>query len=82
MDWYKEICYGVRGEASGWVWSDGSELLCHTESVADALADLIEQLYFAQGVEMICHTGYYDPAEDERSGEVDDHTGWWYVEVE
>jgi hypothetical protein len=28
------------------------------------------------------HTGYYNPEDDEHSNEVDDHTGWWYVDYD
>lgn len=42
---------------------------------------MFECLYKAQGEEIIVNTGYYDPIEDERSGEVDRYTGWWYVNI-
>ena len=49
---------------------------------ADAMCDLLFQLYAAQGEEVVFHTGYYDPAEDARSGEEDRCTGWWYVDCD
>lgn len=64
------------------VWSDGSEILCRTEEVADAIADAIDDMDRAQGLDAIAHTGYYDPDEDELEGCVDDHTGWWYVDLD
>ena len=45
------------------------------------LAPLIEAFYQSQGEEICVNTGYYDPEEDERNGEKDKHTGWWYVNV-
>ena len=57
-------------------WADGEEFLCDTEERADYLFDFLEAL----GMEP--HTGYYDPEEDERSGEVDGHTGWYYVDFD
>ena len=55
-------------------WTDGTEILCKNEDSANALADFFEDMGFD-----IVHTSYYDPEEDQRSGEVDDHTGYWSV---
>ena len=55
-------------------WADGEEILCKTEEQAEAVADFLEDLGFE-----CLNTGYYDPAEDERDGCVDDHTGYWYI---
>lgn len=52
----------------------GSDILCKTEESANAIADFLEELGFEE-----VNTGYYDPEEDERCGEVDKYTGWWYV---
>ena len=57
-------------------WSNGDSILCDTESAANHLADFLEDLGFD-----IC-TGYYDPEEDKRNGEVDECTGYWYVCVD
>lgn len=59
------------------IWSDGTEILCETEQLAENIADLFDALYAAQTV----NTGYYDPAEDERNNEVDSRTGFYYVTV-
>lgn len=56
------------------IWHDGSEILCDTEERAEAIADFFEALGFGD-----VHTGYFDPEEDERNGEVDSHTAWYYV---
>ena len=62
------------------IWSDGNEILCPTEEYANAVADLIECLYRAEGKEVDAIIGFYDPKDD--NGEADDHTGWWYVTLE
>ena len=78
MDWFSAFCDRLRDYSEGDIWSAGDELLCKTESAANTLADLLEQLYRTDGKEAIICTGYYDPKEDERNGEEDRFTGWWY----
>lgn len=51
------------------------EVLCESEELADAVADLFDAVYGEPTV----NTGYYDPEEDERNGETCRDTGWWYV---
>lgn len=58
-------------------WTDGAEILCKTEGAADHLANFLEDIGFDY-----VNTGYYDPEEDEASGETDDHTGYWYVSID
>lgn len=82
MDWFTEIAERLRDYSEGDVWGVGDEILCRTESAADAIADLLESLYRADGEEALVRTGYYDPVEDERNGETDRFTGWWYVNVD
>lgn len=72
----------MRDYSDGEVWGNGDELMCKTEAIADAVCDLLFQLYAAQGEEAVFHTGYYDPTEDARSGEEDRCTGWWYVDCD
>lgn len=55
----------------------GNEILCDTEIRAEAIGDFLEALGF-----FYVRTGYYDPVEDERNGEVDDYTGWYYVDFD
>lgn len=62
---------------SVYVWADDDQFLCKTEAAANSIADLIDSMYG----ESVCCTGYYDPAEDERNGEVNQYTGWHYVIV-
>lgn len=75
----EHLCsYLQSAEDTNSFWFDGEEILCRKESQAEALADFFEDLYAYPAIV----TGYYDPAEDERNGEVNDHTGWYYVTIE
>lgn len=60
------------------VWCDGEIILCESENLAETVADMFELITG----ECDCHTGYYDPEEDERNNEVNDHTGWYYVDFD
>lgn len=60
------------------IWTDGDEILCKTEDLADIIADVIDNLVG----DSISHIGYYDPDEDKRDHCIDDHTGWWYVDFD
>lgn len=55
-----------------------SEILCEYEYQAEAIADFLENL----GVADYVRTGYYDPEEDKRNGEVDGYTGLYYVDFD
>lgn len=80
-DWYTEIGERLRDYSDGEVWYSGLEILCRTKEGADAIADLIWQLYATDDNEVVVKTGYYDPSEDERNNQVDRFTGWWYVDI-
>ena len=82
VDWFYEIAERLRDYSDGNIWSDGIEILCKTESAADTVADMIELLYQAQNECVCVNTGYYDPVEDEKSGETDRYTGWYYVNID
>lgn len=82
IDWFELFLSRMRDYSDGEVWGNGDELMCKTEAIADAMCDLLFQLYAAQGEEVVFHTGYYDPVEDARSGEEDRCTGWWYVDCD
>lgn len=56
------------------IWHDWNEILTKNEDAAEKIADLLEAMGFEE-----VNTGYYDPDEDERNDEVDDHTGYYYV---
>lgn len=61
-----------------WYPPDDDEILCEDELVAEGIADLFDALYGEPTV----NTGYYDPEEDKRNGEVNDRTGYYYVTLE
>lgn len=82
VDWFGDIAERLKDCPKETVWSNGSEILCRTECAADMLADMLESLYEAQGEDVLVKTGYYDPEEDKRSGEEDQCTGWWYVDID
>lgn len=83
MEWFTEIAERLRDYSDGEIWSDGGlEIYCKSEPVADAIADLLWQLYMSDDNEKNVVTGFYDPEEDKRNGEEDRCTGWWYVGVE
>lgn len=77
MSIYSELVKRLPPYKHGAVWVCGDTIMCKTEDVADAIADIVEAL---SDEEEQCCTGYYDPAEDARSGEVDELTGWYYVD--
>ena len=79
MDWFTAIAGRLRDYSNGDVWSDGDSIMCKTESAADAIADIIFQLYRSNGEDVTVDTCYYDPEEDKRNGEEDRYTGWWSV---
>ena len=81
-NWIVAIADILTGNGSNAIWCDDDrQILVATEEAANAVADLIEAFYRSQGEEICVNTGYYDPEEDERNGEKDKHTGWWYVNV-
>lgn len=59
-------------------WSDGDMFFVNSEDMADAVADVFDAMFG----ESVCHTGFYDPVEDERNGETCDTTGMWYVDYD
>lgn len=60
-------------------WTNGAEILCPTETECEIVADFLEDLFKGYG-DIKMHTGYYDPDEDRRSGEMDDNTGFYYID--
>lgn len=83
MNWFQLISERLRDYSDGDIWSDGGyETYCKTESAANAISDLLWQLYASAGENVTVVTGYYDPEEDRLNGEEDRCTGWWYVNIE
>lgn len=66
-----------EAEARHGFWTDGENILCKTEEQANALANFLEDIGFG-----VVQTGYYDPEEDKKNGEVDENTGCWYVSID
>ena len=56
-------------------WTDGDIIYCDTEEKAETIANFLEVVFG-----WTFHTGYYDPEEDNRNREVDERTGWYYVD--
>jgi len=56
---------------------DGDEILSAYRDEVEILANLFDQLYGEGTV----NTGYYDPEEDERNGELDAYSGLYYVTI-
>lgn len=65
-------------------WTDGSEILCPSDMEAEVVADFLRDLLHGPDIDerIDIHTGYYDPYEDAKSGEQDDHTGFWYIDFD
>lgn len=62
-------------------WTDGDEILCPTKTESEVLANALEDV-LREMPSITVQTGYYDPEEDVRNGEVDEHTGFYYVKFE
>ena len=83
INWFNIIADRLPDYSDEDVWcNNGDEIMCRSSDAADAIADLIESLYRSQDETVTIVTGYYDPEEDERNGETDRCTGWWYVNMD
>ena len=65
------------GDTSVEISTNGDELLFRSELDCERVADALDEHVFGFRE---CHTGYYDPEEDKRSGETDENTGWFYID--
>ena len=84
-----DICRFIFNRLPLWEYRDdgfpylydelGTQVLTDSEARAEALADLLKCI--VEDSSMVL-TGYYDPEEDRRSGETDEFTGYWFVNVE
>lgn len=61
-----------------WYSEVSDEIMCRTEELAEMIANILDGI----SGEHEAHTGYYDPAEDERDDCVDDRTGWFAVDYD
>lgn len=69
------VCRLLPHENGYRIWASGDEILCETEQLAENIADLFDAMLGYPDMK----TGYYDPEEDARNNEVDDHTGYYYA---
>lgn len=79
---WKQIVEGLPSEPTCNIWSDGNYIMCRAESIANAIADLLDSLYAGMCQNASTVTGYFDPKDDAHSGETDQLTGWWYVDID
>lgn len=59
--------------------TNGEEILLKYYLDCENLADALDNHVFGYAA---CHTGYYNPYEDARSGETDANSGWHYIDFE
>ena len=59
------------------IGTDGMEIFCDTEQLAENIADFIDAIYSGP----VSTTGYYDPEATQLWYEPDYHTGWYYVDI-
>lgn len=64
------------------MWFDGERILSPNKSDINWLMTFFEELVDETKIDFLTVTGYYDPEEDKRNNEVDDHTGMYYLEIE
>lgn len=62
-------------------WTNGTDILCPSEMECEAVADFIEDILREEST-MTVHTGYYDPEEDDKTGERDRCTGFHYIDFD
>lgn len=69
--------FGTRLEEAthGYVKRIQSLIASKDEATVNRIADMLDSMGFD------AVTGYFDPKEDERSGEVDSLTGYYYVDI-
>lgn len=69
--------FGMRLEEAthGYVKRIQSLIVSKDEATVNRVADMLDSMGFD------AVTGYFDPKEDERSGEVDSLTGYYYVDI-
>lgn len=69
--------FGTRLEEAthGYVKRIQSLIASNDEATVNRIADMLDSMGFD------AVTGYFDPKEDERSGEVDSLTGYYYVDI-
>ena len=74
---FSYVNFGTRLEEAthGYVKRIQSMIVSKDEATVNRIADMLDSMGFD------AVTGYFDPKEDERSGEVDSLTGYYYVDI-
>lgn len=62
-------------------WTNGSEILCPSETECEILASFLTDLV-SEFSNCTIITGYYDPFEDAENDESDDMSGFYYIRFE
>lgn len=62
-------------------WTDGEDILCPSEVECEIVADFLEDV-FKEISTVVVKTGFYDPAEDQKSRKHDRFTGFHYISFE
>lgn len=62
-------------------YADDGRILCRGEQQTEMVASFIEHIVRGYGFHVM-QTGFCDPAEDERSGNTDEYTGFGYIDWE
>jgi len=62
-------------------WTNGEEILCPSECEMNVVYVFLNDIFSEFGSYTLI-TGYYDPFEDEKQGEQDNCTGFYYVRLE
>ena len=70
----------IRVEGDIGLWSDGEMILCSSEPACRLIANLLRDIL--RDSTIVVKTGYFDPFEDDRNGETDGYTGFYYIDFE
>lgn len=62
-------------------WTNGDEILCPSKIEADIVCQFLSDIFMEYG-NFTLVTGWYDPFEDQRTGEQDECTDFCYVRLE
>lgn len=72
---YANFGTSLEESTHGYVKYDESLIISKDEAAANRVADMLDSMGFD------ATTGYFDPVEDARSGEVDSLTGYYYIDI-
>ena len=72
----------IESLAKAGFWTNGDFILCPTEDEQDVMLAFLETMILELQEDYSLLSGYYDSDEDQRNNEVDDCTGFYYVDIE